>query len=100
MPEYLFEDVASGRKHRLVYPMRDVPSCGAQVTVDGVTYRRLPEVGVQVDTGGMRWNYPYVSQSLPRNLEGCKTNAQGKPIIESRAHEANVAAMHGYERDY
>jgi hypothetical protein len=100
MPQYLFEDVASGERVRLVYMMADAPSIGTEVTMGTTTYRRLPETDVQVDVGAVRWRYPYVSQSLPRNLKGCKTTRQGKPIITSRAHEANVAAEHGYERDY
>lgn len=100
MPEYLFEDVTTGERVRVVYRMGEVPSCGDTVDVGGATYRRLPETDLQVDVGRVRWNYPYVSQALPRHLAGCKTTRQGKPIIESRAHEANVASQHGYERDY
>lgn len=100
MPEYLFEDVKTEERVRLVYTMADAPSCGEIIAMGDNKYRRLPETDFQVDVGAVRWNYPYVSQSLPRNLDGCKTNRQGKPIIESRTHEANVASKHGYERDY
>jgi hypothetical protein len=100
MPLYLFEDVTTEERVRLAYTMADVPSCGDTIAMGDTEYRRLPETDFQVDVGAIRWKYPYVSQSLPRNLDGCKTNRQGKPIIESRRHEANVAAKHGYERDY
>jgi hypothetical protein len=100
MPQYLFEHIESGECIRLAYTMAEAPSIGDEITVDADTYRRLPETDVQVDVGAVRWRYPYVSQSLPRNLKGCKTTRQGKPIITSRTHEANVAAEHGYERDY
>ena len=100
MPEYVFEDTDTGERVTMVYAMKDVPSIGSLVTKPDATYRRVADAGFQVDVGVIRNMYPYVSQSLPRNLEGCKTNKQGKPIIESRRHEANVAARHGYERDY
>jgi len=100
MPEYLFTNETTGNKVRLCFCMADAPSIGSVIALDGETYRRLPETDVQVDVGAVRWKYPYVSQSLPRNLKGCKTTRQGKPIIRSRTHEANVAAEHGYERDY
>ena len=100
LPEYVFEDTSTGERVTMVYAMKDVPSIGSIVTKPDATYRRVADNQFQVDTGVLRYKYPYVSQSLPRNLEGCKTNKQGKPIIESRRHEANVAARHGYERDY
>jgi hypothetical protein len=100
VPQYLFEDVATEEKVRLVYSMSDAPSIGSVIEMGDQKYRRLPETDMQVDVGACRWNYPYVSQSLPRNLDGCKTNSQGKPIITSRRHEANVASQHGYVRDY
>jgi hypothetical protein len=41
-----------------------------------------------------RWDakYPYVSSRLPRNLEGCRCTPEGKPIVESKSHEANILA--------
>tara|TARA_R110000824_G_scaffold84256_9_gene210275 strand:- start:492 stop:794 length:303 start_codon:yes stop_codon:yes gene_type:complete len=100
MPMYLFEDVASGELVRLSYSMADAPSIGTLVSSGPKNYLRLPETDIQIDVGAIRYKYPYVSQSLPRNLEGCKTMKSGKPIIESKSHEANVASRHGYERDY
>ena len=99
MPEYLFES-RTGEQRRHFFSMSDAPSIGTDVQIDGEHYTRLPETDVQVDVGAIRYKYPYVSQSLPKNLSGCETNKQGKPIIKSRAHEANVAAEHGYVRDY
>ena len=100
MPLYLFEDVTTEERVRLPYAMVDAPSIGSVVSTEDRKFRRLPETDMQIDVGAIRWKYPYVSQSLPRNLEGCVTNRQGKPIIQSRSHEANVAAKHGYKRDY
>ena len=100
MPTYSFTNTATGEDVRLVFSMADAPSIGDEIQKGTVTYRRLPEKDIQVDVGVIRNMYPYLSQSLPRNLEGCDTNKQGKPIIMSRRHEANIAARHGYERDY
>jgi hypothetical protein len=79
-------------------PMRDAPSIGAEVVVDGVPLVRIASC-VQVDPGTNRSQYPYVSTALPRNLPGCKTNRAGKPIIMSKRHERNVMARHGFEKD-
>lgn len=43
--------------------------------------------------------YPYVSKRLPRCLEGCMTNDKGQPVIESRRHEREIMARHGYSRE-
>ena len=43
--------------------------------------------------------YPYVSSRLPRNLKGCECAADGKPIIQSKAHEDRVARSHGMRRE-
>ena len=100
MPSYPFVDVASGEETELFYTMTSAPSIGDVVETHDGAFRRLPPRDLQVDVGVIRNMYPYLSQSLPRNLEGCDTNKQGKPIIMSRRHEANIAARHGYERDY
>lgn len=43
--------------------------------------------------------YPYVSRRLPKNLKGCKTNADGLTIVESKSHEADICARTGYHRE-
>lgn len=43
--------------------------------------------------------YPYVSNRLPKNLDGCEHTAKGKPVIMSPAHEKNVAAACGMSRE-
>lgn len=100
MPEYVFEDTKTGEQVTMVYPMRDVPKIGAVIVKPDGKFKRVAYAGFQVDVGVIRNMYPYLSQSLPRNLKGCDTNHQGKPIIMSKRHEANVMAQHGYERDY
>jgi hypothetical protein len=98
VPSYAFIDESTGKSCELVFAMKDAPPIGATVEVDG---KRLVRVvsDFQVDPATNRSQYPYVSSSLPRRLAGCKTNSQGKPIIESRRHERNVMAQHGYEKE-
>lgn len=98
MPMYSFVDESTGESVELHYSMANAPSIGTTVEVDG---RRLTRVvsDYQVDDARNRSQYPYVSSSLPRNLEGCTTNSQGKPVIMSRRHEKEVMARHGYEKE-
>lgn len=43
--------------------------------------------------------YPYVSSRLPRDLEGCRHDPIGKPIIESKSHEKEVMSRTGMRRE-
>ena len=95
--KYEFTD-ADGNIVEIEMSMRDAPSIGSIIERDG---RRLTRIAsaMQVDPGTNRSQYPYVSNSLPRNLVGCKTTKLGKPIVESKRHEREVMARHGYEKD-
>lgn len=42
---------------------------------------------------------PYISERLPRNMEGVPCTPSGKAIITSRSQEANVFSEFGFERD-
>jgi hypothetical protein len=113
MPVYVFEEVvreskpgtkrsrsaAIPQRKRIerAYPMDKAPRIGETIVHDGKVWVRIA-APLQVDDGSHR-TYPYVSRSLPRNLKGCGTNAQGMPIIRSRSHEADVAARHNLVRD-
>lgn len=79
-------------------PMSQAPSIGTAITHEGRRLVRIPSA-VQVDPASNRSQYPYVSSALPRNLEGCRTTRGGKPIIESKRHERNIMAQHGFEKD-
>lgn len=98
MPSYAFIDESTGESCELVFAMKDAPSIGATVEVDGKRFVRVAGT-FQVDPATNRSQYPYVSSSLPRRLAGCPTNSQGKPVIMSRRHERNVMAQHGYEKE-
>jgi len=95
--KYEFTD-DDGNLIEIEMPMREAPSIGSIIERDG---RRLTRIAsaMQVDPGTNRSQYPYVSNSLPRNLTGCKTTKLGKPIVESKRHEREVMARHGYEKD-
>ncbi len=78
--------------------MAEAPSIGAIITHEGRTLTRIASF-MQIDPATNRHQYPYVSTSLPRRLSGCKVTGQGKPIIESKRHERNIMAQHGFEKD-
>ena len=94
---YQFEDV-HGVVHELQFSMRTVPSIGASVKVDGKHLTRIAS-SFQVDPATNRSQYPYVSQALPRNMAGCKTDQTGHTIVSSRRHERNIMSEHGYAKD-
>ena len=77
---YQFTDEV-GKIRELNYSMKDVPSIGDVVFVDGEQFTRI------------------ASQSLPRNLKGCKTDRTGHPVVQSRRHERNIMSEHGYAKD-
>jgi len=96
---YDFVNDITGKTVELHYSMANVPSIGEVIEHEGEKLRR--KAGCQIDAGidAKVHGYPYVSSSLPRNLEGCDTNRQGKPIVTSRRHEREVISRHGYSRD-
>jgi hypothetical protein len=98
MPLYPFIDEATGETVELMYSMSEAPSIGTTVEVDGRVLMRVV-ADYQIDPATNRSQYPYVSSSLPRNLEGCTTNSQGKPVIMSRRHEREVMSRHGYAKE-
>ena len=96
---YDFVNDTTGKTVELHYSMADVPSIGEIIEHEGERLRRI--AGCQIDAGidAKVHGYPYLSSSLPRNLKGCDTNRQGKPIVTSRRHEREVISRHGYSRD-
>ena len=96
---YEFVNDRTGDAVELSFSMNTVPSIGEIIEHEGEKLRRI--AGCQVDAGmeAKVHGYPYVSSSLPRNLKGCDTNRQGKPIVTSRRHEREVISRHGYSRD-
>lgn len=98
MPSYSFLNESTGEQSELWFAMADAPSIGSTVSIDGIEYVRV--VGdYQIDTGANRSQYPYVSNSLPKNLSGMKADRNGKPVIMSKRHEREVMAQHGYVKE-
>jgi hypothetical protein len=95
--KYEFLD-SDGNVVEITMLMRDAPSIGSIITHEGQTLTRIASTP-QVDPGTNRSQYPYVSTSLPRRLEGCKATKQGKPVIMSKRHEREIMARHGFEKD-
>lgn len=95
--KYEFTD-EHGNVVEMEFPMREAPSIGSIIERDGKRFTRIASA-MQVDPGTNRSIYPYVSNALPRRLEGCKTTRSGKPIVESKRHEKEIMARHGYEKD-
>jgi hypothetical protein len=94
---YEFRD-ESGNVVEITMSMREAPPIGSIINLDGRQLTRIVS-DVQVDAGANRSQYPYVSNALPRNLEGCGTTRDGKPIVMSKRHERNIMAQHGFEKD-
>lgn len=96
--KYEFED-EDGKIVEISMSMAEAPSIGSIIHRDGRALRRIASVSVQVDPAANRSQYPYVSNALPRNLAGCRVDSKGKPIVESRRHEQEIMARHGYAKD-
>lgn len=96
---YDFVNDITGKTVELHYSMANVPSIGEVIEHEGEKLRRIACCQVDAGIDAKVHGYPYVSSSLPRNLKGCDTNRQGKPIVTSRRHEREVISRHGYSRD-
>ena len=100
MPTYEFVNQESGSKVESYFSYDDAPRIGDVIVIDGQECRRVPsfildEAGIARKTH----KYPYVSRTLPRNINGCDCNHSGQPIIKSQAHERNVASEHDMAKE-
>lgn len=82
----------------IAFSMKEVPPIGSIIDHEGRKVTRIMSV-LQIDPATNRSQYPYVSAALPRNLAGCKTTRDGKPIVMSKRHERNIMSQHGFEKD-
>ncbi len=100
MPMYTFES-DDGERLNLSFPMSKAPRIGSTVRRKGKAFTRVVSGGIQIsaDVANVVHGYPYVSNSLPRNLDGCEHTDKGKPIIQSREHERSIAARYDYTRE-
>ena len=99
MPIYAFKD-KDGNDHELFFNASEAPSIGSTESGNGKTLTRVPSFMLDAEGIARKTHqYPYVSRSLPRNLEGAECNKQGQPIIRSQAHERDVASRHDMEKE-
>lgn len=98
MPTYEFEN-SSGERIEQFHPMSSAPR---SVVINGETYERIISApsACQISMGplGIQDKYPYTSNALPPDLDGCQTireNGRRKPLIESARHEREVAKRNG-----
>ena len=90
--EYQAED---GSTVEIEKPVSQCDYVGKVIVHEG---RRLKRVASRETSSPPVWK-PYISNRLPRNVEGCKCDPQGKPIIETQAQEREVAARLGWSRE-
>ncbi len=98
MPAYEFV-TEGGMVVECVFSMSDAPTVGSMYQHPTLGPIRRIASASQVSPNFCTGAFPYVSHSLPRNLEGCKCDSKGHPIIHSRREERNVASRHGYVRN-
>lgn len=69
------------------------PRCGRKTLIRVLSRPTIADAKLRFDG-----KYPYLSRRH-QGLAGCRENADGHPIIESKAHEREVAAMNGLVRE-
>lgn len=98
MPEYPFRTPDGTITHRL-YAMKDAPSIGDTVTIDGQPCVRVAS-DCLVNSDPVSKRYPVESVSLPRNIPECKRRSpRGRPIIENAAHHKRICEVYGLVKE-
>lgn len=96
MPIYVYQN-DKGEIKECVYPIGKAPNV---IPAKGGDWRRVitvPQISAGVHAAVHQ--YPYVSRSLPKRLEGAPHDEKGRTIITSQRHEREIARRHGYVRD-
>ena len=97
---YVFQDEQSGETVDLDFHSGKAPKIGKIIKRDGRRLRRIVCCRLAVDQiDRVASKYPFRSESLPRGCCPESQDAKGRPIIKSQAHERNVLARTGYERE-
>lgn len=93
--EYRFEDTGE------ITEVQQSIHADALTAIDGRAVTRMFGLGTGLCTTKAKNDskYPYASSRLPRNMPGCRSDALGKPIIESKRHERELAARYGLARE-
>ena len=97
---YVFQDVESGETLDLDFPLGKAPKIGKVIKRDGRRLRRIAScyLAVAQISRGV-WGWPFRSESLPRGCCPESQDVKGRAIIKSQAHEREVLARTGYERE-
>ena len=96
MPEYDFR-APDGSIKTAVFSMKDAPSIGATVELDGVPCVRLPS-NHQANTNLLKDRYPCVSRALPKWAPGFKHDSAGRPILQNSKSVDRFCKQNGYMR--
>lgn len=110
MPEYTFLNEQTGERFDLFYHMAEVPTIGEEIIHNGQVLRRVASSRFHGKTGALGHLdiYPYVSNSLPTTVQGCKMVrerrkdgklSRPKPLIRSERHEREVMARNNLVKD-
>ena len=100
MPIYDFM-TDDGEIVEALLPMAESGSIGDIMTVtdpdtgEDILATRLPNPPQVL---GDNWK-PYISNRLPRNLEGVPCTPSGKPIVTTKAQERDICSKFHYERE-
>lgn len=91
-----------GRIIEATFPMKEAPPVGTITTIPDPDNDDQPieatRLFSQVQGRGDNWK-PYISNRLPRHLDGVPCTPSGKPIVASRKQEREIMAKFGYERE-
>jgi len=96
---YAFED-PNGEEVLEQFAAGTAPKFGEKILISGVECTRVLSLGCLKQKPRNRKHplYPYVSNALPRRLEGCEHDKSGRPIIRSKRHETEIARKNGYAK--
>ena len=97
---YVFQDEQIGELVDLDFPSGKAPKIGKIIKRDGRRLRRIAScyLAVAQISRGV-WGWPFRSESVRRGCCPERQDAKGRPIIKSQAHEREVLARTGYERE-
>lgn len=97
---YVFRDESTGKTVDLDFPFGKAPKIGKIIRRNGRRLCRIFSCYLAVEqVARVTWGYPFRSESLPRGCCPESQDAKGRPIIKSQAHEREVLARTGYERE-
>lgn len=107
MPFYVYEDIETKERHTIFFEkasLRDgraahpIGEVIEHDDVPGRTLRRIADCHIDAGVARKTHGYPFESTSLPKGSCPDSQTKDGKPIIRSQRHEAEVLAQTGFAR--